>query len=82
MNPLLHLETSIARPQKQTDPASRKSVRTQLNSTTSSALSIIDIYGLFQPTTVEHTFFSGSYTIYTKVHHIQGHKIHFKIFKH
>ena len=44
-------------------------------------LDIIDIYGIFHPTTAECTFFSSSYGTFMKIDHIMGHKMHLKTFK-
>ena len=52
----------------------------ELNSTINQ-LDIIDIYGIFHPTTAECTFFSSSYGTFMKIDHIMGHKMHLITFK-
>ena len=52
----------------------------ELNSTINQ-LDIIDIYGIFHPTTAGYTFFSSSHGTFMKIDHIMGHKMHLNTFK-
>jgi hypothetical protein len=41
---------------------------------TISQMNLIDIYGIFHPTTTQHTFFSAAHGTFSKIYHILGHK--------